>query len=75
MTTRARVLWAYDVARHRLRVDDYVTAPQLVTLTGVGKDRIVRILEELVANGEAVCLDAGARHPGRGNARRYARAA
>ena len=68
-TRREQVERARDVARRRLRVDDYVTSGQLVELTGLSKDRITKLLEELVALGEAVCVDPRA---GKGHPRRYA---
>lgn len=71
MTTRAKVDAAREVARRRLLVDDYVTAGQLVALTGLSKDRAMKLLEELVARGEARCLDARAT---KGNPRRFRRA-
>lgn len=67
--TRAKLERARAVVRRRLRVDDYVTAGQLVELTGVSKNSAIRVLEELVAAGEAVCLD---RHSTKGHPRRYA---
>lgn len=71
MTTRADIDRARDTARRRLRVDDEVTIAQIAALTGISKHKASELLEELVASGEAICLDPP--RPGK-RSRRYARA-
>lgn len=59
---------ALEIIQRRLKVDDYVTPGQLVDLTGLSKNTVLRLLEELVARGEARCLD---RHATKGHPLRY----
>lgn len=65
---RTKVERARAIAQRRLRIDDEVTVAQLAELSGISKQRAGELLHELVASGEAVCVDPA--RPGK-SPRRY----